>query len=62
MGDVILIGNLRMIVLGWSEPIGDAIFKPNAGNKFIAVELILVNAGDSVENVSTLMQMTLRRT
>ena len=59
MGDVIPIGNLRMVVLGWTEPVGDAIFKPQDGNKFIAVELILVNAGDSVESVSTLMQMTL---
>ena len=60
VGDVISIGDTVMVVLGWDEPAGNQFAKPDAGNKFVAVEIILVNRGNSPSSVSSLLQMALK--
>ena len=59
VGDVIDIGDFVLVVLGWETPTDD-IFKPDAGNVYLAVELLFVNQSDSPATVSTLLQMALK--
>jgi hypothetical protein len=60
VGDVIQIGDSSMVVLGWSQPEGDQFNKPEAGDQFVAVDVLLVNTGSSAAHVSSFLQMTLK--
>ena len=60
VGDVISMGGVVMVVLGWDNPPGDDFSKPDEGNVFVAVELILVNQSDSSISVSSMLQMELK--
>jgi hypothetical protein len=60
VGDVIAIGDHVLVVLGWENiPAGD-FSKPDAGKKFVAVELLIVNNSQSSMSVSTLLQMAMK--
>jgi hypothetical protein len=60
IGDVISIEDMILVVLGWDSPESETFTKPDEGNKFIGVELLLVNQGDEAETISTLLQMYLK--
>ena len=60
VGDIISMGDVVMVVLGWDNPPGDDFSKPDEGNVFVAVELILVNQTDSSTSVSSILQMELK--
>ena len=60
VGDIISIGDIVMVVLGWDMPPGDDFSQPDEGNAFVAVEVILVNQSDSAESVSSMLQMKLK--
>ena len=60
VGDIISMGDVVMVVLGWDNPPGDDFTKPDEGNIFVAVDLILVNQSDSPISVSSLLQMELK--
>lgn len=60
VGDVISIGDNVLIVLGWEEISGDEFAKPDEGNKFIAVEILLVNQSSDAISISSLLQMSLK--
>jgi hypothetical protein len=48
------------VVLGWEIVPSDVMFKPDEGNQFIAVDMLFVNKSGGSENLSSLLQMTLR--
>ncbi|NOZ06381.1 MAG: DUF4352 domain-containing protein [Chloroflexi bacterium] len=60
IGDVISIGNLKMTVLGWDSPAGDKFNKPDPGQKFVAVELLLRNQSQNDTAMSSLLQTSLQ--
>lgn len=60
VGDVVGIGDLSLVVLGWNWTEGNDFAKPEAGNKFLAVEMLVVNKGEKADSISTLMQMSLK--
>lgn len=60
VGDIVSINDYVMVVLGWSESEGTELFKPEDGNKFVAVDLLFVNQGSGSESLSSLLQMTLK--
>ncbi|HET9017854.1 MAG TPA: DUF4352 domain-containing protein, partial [Thermomicrobiaceae bacterium] len=47
-------------VNGVSQPTGNELLQPDAGQKFIAVDVTLVNQGSTAEAISTLMQMAVK--
>ena len=59
VGDIIEISDFALVALGWDTVTHD-LFKPGQGNQFVAIELVLVNQGDSPVAVSTLLQMSLK--
>jgi len=60
VGDIISMGDVIMVVLGWDTPSGNDFSKPDEGKKFIAVDLILVNQSESPISVSSMLQMKLK--
>ena len=60
IGDVIHINDLNFAVLGWEDVKPGDFAKPDAGKKFIAVELVFVNAGKDSVHISSLAQMKLK--
>ena len=60
VGDIIEMGDLTMVVLGWSTPPGDDFTQPEPGNRFIAVDLLFVNTGSAADSISSLLQMELK--
>lgn len=60
VGDVIPVGNVTLTVLGWDSPAGDKYNKPDSGQKFVAVDLLLRNQGQSDASMSSLLQTSLR--
>ena len=60
VGDEVRIGDNILMVIGWSEVAGDEFSKPDAGNKFIAVDLLIVNTSNSSDSISSLLQMSLK--
>ena len=60
VGDVIEMGDLTMVVLGWNSPPGDDFTQPETGNQFVAVELLFVNTGSTADSISSLLQMELK--
>ena len=60
VGDVVKINDSVLVVLGWGEVTGDSFSKPDAGSKFIGVDVLLVNTGASPVSVSSMLQLTLK--
>lgn len=60
IGDVVSINNTTIIVLGWENVVANEFFGPDEGNKFIAVELMIINSSESAKSISTLMQMSVK--
>jgi hypothetical protein len=60
IGDVVEIGSDVLVILGWEEVPETDFFKPDAGKKFIAVELVIVNKGQSSRSISTLLQTSVK--
>lgn len=60
IGDVVSIGDHVLVVLGWENVQPNDFSKPDAGKKFVAVELLIVNNSQSAMSVSTLLQMSMK--
>lgn len=60
IGDVIEMGDLTMVVLGWSVPPGDDFNQPDPGNRFVVVDLLFVNTGDRADSLSSMLQTQLK--
>jgi len=60
VGDVIAIGDHVLVVLGWENVPANDFSKPDAGKKFVAVELLIVNNSQSAMSISTLLQMNMK--
>lgn len=60
IGDIANIGAFALTVNGVTTPAGDQFSKPNAGNKFVVVDVTLENKGTKSENVSSMLQMSLK--
>lgn len=60
IGDIVSIGDSVLTVLGWEDVAGDQFSKPESGNKFIAVDVLIVNQGQSATSISSLMQTSLK--
>lgn len=60
VGDVVSIGDHVLVVLGWENIQPSDFSKPDAGKKFVAVELLIVNNSQSAMSVSTLLQMSMK--
>ncbi|MFN7037476.1 MAG: DUF4352 domain-containing protein, partial [Bellilinea sp.] len=60
VGDVVSIGDYVLVVLGWENVQPSDFSKPDAGKKFVAVELLIVNNSESAKSVSSLLQMSLK--
>ena len=58
LGDLIRLGDLVAVVLGWREPDLPVHIRPNPGKRYVAVDLALVNAGD--RDVSRLFYIRLK--
>jgi hypothetical protein len=60
VGDAVKIGDSVLMVIGWSEVQGDQFSKPDADNKFIAVDLLIVNTSSSSASISSLLQASMK--
>jgi hypothetical protein len=60
VGDIVSIGDVVMVVLGWDTPSGDDFSQPDEGNMFVAVDITLVNQSDSAISLSSMLQMKLK--
>jgi hypothetical protein len=60
VGEAIDAGNLRLTVHALIDVPGTTIFYPDSGAKFVAVDLTLQNIGNAPQNVSSLLQMSLK--
>lgn len=60
VGDTIKLGDLHYTVHGVREVKGNDLFKPEEGNKWIAVEVTIENAGSEPEAVSSLLGFSLQ--
>jgi len=60
IGDVVAIGDHVLVVLGWENVPPDDFSKPDAGKKFVAVEMLIVNNSQSALSVSTFLQMSMK--
>ena len=60
VGDIVDLGDVSMIVLGWSLPTGDDFNKPEDGQKFVVVDVLFVNTGNSADSISTMLQTQLK--
>ena len=60
VGDVVAIGDLQVVVHGLRQDPGTAIFHPDAGDQFVAVDVSVTNTGASPRTISSLLQMKLK--
>jgi len=60
VGDIVTIGDNILVILGWEDVPGDDFSQPDDGQKFVAVEMIIVNQSEDAISVSTMLQMTLK--
>jgi hypothetical protein len=60
VGDVIAIGDHVLVVLGWENVSPNDFSQPDAGKKFVAVELLIVNNSQSAMSISTLLQASMK--
>lgn len=60
VGEIVEIRDTVMVVLGWETPEGDEFTKPAEGNRFVVVDVLLVNQGTDTDSVSSMLQMSLK--
>ncbi|HEU5086648.1 MAG TPA: DUF4352 domain-containing protein, partial [Roseiflexaceae bacterium] len=60
VGDIVQLGDVAVTVLGWNHPASTQFSKPDEGNSFVGVELLLANQSDTSVNLSSLAQMSLK--
>ena len=60
VGEEIEISGLVIQVLGVSYPSGSEIIKPKEGYKFVSVDVQLENQGESVQEITSIVQMYLK--
>jgi hypothetical protein len=60
VGDVIAIGDHVLVVLGWENIQPSDFSQPDAGKKFVAVEMLIVNNSQTAMSVSSLLQMSMK--
>ncbi len=59
IGEPVSTGNLTLTVTAIEQPVGDSVFAPDSGNRFLVVRTVFTNTGSTPETVSTLQQMEL---
>ncbi len=59
-GEITEVDNLSVVVLGWDEIMPSQFNKPDDGQKFIAVEAIVINNSDTPVSIASIGQGTLR--
>ncbi len=60
VGDVTVIGDHVLVVLGWGNVPSSDFTSPDEGKKFVAVELLIVNNSQSAMSLSTMLQMSMK--
>lgn len=60
VGQTIEAGNYNLTVIGLEKIEGDEFTKPDEGNEFVAVEVLLANQGEQPASLSTMLQMHLK--
>ncbi len=60
VGESVEISNLMIQVLGVSYPIGTDLIQPKEGYQYVVVELMVVNQGDSTQEITSGLQMYLK--
>jgi hypothetical protein len=61
VGDQVKVGDTFIVTVNsFKTNPGDDIFKPKSGNKFVVVDVTLKNVGSSEQNISSLLQFTLK--
>ena len=60
VGEIINLEDLNIMVVGWGDIEPSDFGKPDAGNKFIAVEIVAVNAGTDGKSLSSILQTKLK--
>lgn len=60
VGDVVEIGSLVLTVNGVTSPAGTDFAKPEAGHKFLVVDVTVENKGTEAAAVSTMLQMSVK--
>ncbi len=60
IGDDIHIGDWNLAVLGWAEVPGTTGNAPRSGQRFVAVDVVLINVAQGPRNLSPLLQMSLK--
>lgn len=60
IGEQVAIGDMALTVNEVTYPSGDEFTQPDEGNKFVVVDLTLENMGSEAEQVSSMMQMSLK--
>ena len=60
VGDTIAISDLQIQALEVSYPTGTDIIKPKEGFKFVAVEIQIENQGNTVQEITSVLQMYLK--
>ena len=60
VGDIISIDNTIVVILGWDNPPGGDFNPPDEGKKYLVVDVMLANQGETSFNISPVFQMTLK--
>lgn len=60
VGNVVEVGTLSFIINGVTSPEGTYFFKPEQGNKFLAVDITIENKGQNLDHISSMMGMSLK--
>ena len=60
VGDIISIDQTILVVLGWDQPPGGDFNPPDAGKKYLVVDLLIANQGEKSFNITPVFQMTLK--
>lgn len=60
IGDVVQIGDITLVVNKFSDAKPTEYFKPDAGKKFVVVDVTFENKGSKAATVSSMLQMTLK--
>ncbi len=61
VGDQVKVGDTFIVTVNsFKTNPGDDIFKPKSGNKFVVVDVTLKNVGSSEQDISSLLQFTLK--
>jgi len=60
VGETVQIETFNLTVNEVSSPAGDEFSKPDAGHKFVVVDVTIENKGTEAENVSSALQMWLK--